>query len=167
MTRMLDVWLKEGYHEVPGTDSLNTEVEPIEGIGPVYATKLAKAGIISLMDLWMGSTVIISNRTGIDTELIVRWQKMADISRVDGVGMQYAELVVSAGIDTVQRLASSEVDEVTKRIEKAMKKYPAMVRRKPGKKTIEKWINNALTINMMDAPYTGKPGKSDEYKEGW
>jgi len=161
--RILDKWLEEGYHPVSGTDNLMMQdLDYIEGIGPSYMERLNEAGVMTLMDLWLASPIIIANRTGLAVNLILRWQEMADLSRVEGVGQQYAELLVSAGIDTVQQLASAEVDSLLLRIDQALEEHPSMVGSPPGEKSVEKWIMNALTINMKGAPYTGPSPASKE-----
>ena len=161
--RILDKWLEEGYHSVSGTDNLMMQdLDYIEGIGPSYMERLNEAGVMTLMDLWLASPVIVANRSGLAVSLIQRWQEMADLSRVEGVGQQYAELLVSAGIDTVQQLASSEVESLLSSIEQALEEYPNMVGTRPGEESVEKWILNALTINMKGAPYTGPSPASKE-----
>ena len=100
--RVLDKWLEE-FHPRGGTDSLNSDVEEIEGIGPAYRERLRAAGVTSVLDLWMGSTILLSNKTGIQPEMILRWQKMADLMKLEGVGPQYSEMLVASGIDTIQQ----------------------------------------------------------------
>lgn len=149
MTRVLDTWLKEGFHEVHGTDSLwLVSIHSVNWLSEKKSLRLAEAGIITLMDLWLGSAVIISNRTRFKPETILRWQQKADLMRVDGIGSDSARLLVAAGIHTVRQLAKSEVAQVKLRIENALKESPRLAKRKPGPKTIESWIKNALNINV-------------------
>lgn len=149
MNRVLDIWLEEGFHEVHGTDSLwEISVYSVDWLSESEAETLAEASILTLMDLWMGSTVIISNRTGLSPQTILRWQEIADLIRVDGIGSESARLLVGAGINSVRELARCEIADVKARVEKALKKSPKLAKHKPGDKTIENWVKNALTINI-------------------
>lgn len=87
------------------------DIEDIEGIGPVYATKLRAAGLPTIK-AYLEATKTKSGRdalaakTGIKDALILDWANMADLMRVKGIGKQFAELLVRSGVDTVKELAT-------------------------------------------------------------
>lgn len=81
----------------------------IEGIGEVYAEKLAAAGIKTTDDLLeKGATKKgrqdLAEETGISEKLILKWTNHADLFRIKGVAGQFAELLEAAGVDTVKEL---------------------------------------------------------------
>ena len=147
MSRVLDKWLAEGFHPVRGTDGLwHVSVFSVRWLAGRRAERLARASVMTLADLWLGSTVIISNRTRYKPETILRWQQFADLMRVEGVGQETARLLYAAGVGTVRQLAKSEPAGLRRAIEEALKQSPQLAKRKPGLKVIEGWIKDALTI---------------------
>jgi predicted flap endonuclease-1-like 5' DNA nuclease len=85
-------------------------LDGIEGIGPIYAAKLADAGLSTTDDLLAaggspGGRDDIAARTGISGSLILEWVNHADLYRINGVGSEYADLLEAAGVDSVPELA--------------------------------------------------------------
>lgn len=168
MVRVLDQWISDGYPERRGTDSLHPGIEALEGVSAIDAERLRAAGIATLFDLWLASTVVLSNKTGISCPRILKWQKLCDLSRLDGVGLQYAELLVAARVDTVQELSCLEPREVLERIDAVRARRSSPSGRRPSQRTVTQWIKNALTLNFPGAPYTGAADPADDYQErGW
>ncbi|NMC15448.1 MAG: DUF4332 domain-containing protein [Chloroflexi bacterium] len=97
----------------------------IEGIGPVYAEKLQKAGI--------------------DKTLILEWVNRADLFRIKGIAEEYSDLLEAAGVDTVVELAKRNAENLLAKIMEvnAAKK---LVRRVPTLSQIEKWIAQAKDL---------------------
>ena len=89
----------------------------IEGIGPAYAEKLAKAEIKTVEKLLAeGATKkgrhAIAETTGIDEKKILDWVNMADLFRIKGVASQFAELLEAAGVDTVKELRNRNAENL-------------------------------------------------------
>lgn len=83
----------------------------IEGIGPVFQEKLAKAGITTVEGLLKEGASrkgrsSLAAATGIDEHKILGWVNMADLFRIKGIAGQFAELLVAAGVDTIKELAT-------------------------------------------------------------
>ena len=81
----------------------------IEGIDADSAQKLRRAGIATTQALLQGGATLddvkqIAARTGIDKHLVRQWVDRAGLFRIRGVGAQYAGLLESAGVDTVDDL---------------------------------------------------------------
>ncbi len=150
--RVLDEWLALGNHQRTGTDGLLRPVDDVEGIGPAYAERLRSAGVRTCMDLWMCSPVYISIQTGIPPARLLTWQRAADLMRIDGIGPQYSELLVAAGVRTTQHLAEFEVAELDEKIEAVLTRRPNIVGSTPGATTIKGWILAALTLLPPGAP---------------
>ena len=83
------------------------KIEQIEGIGEVYAEKLAAVGINTTDDLLencakAAGRVKVAEETGISRKLILKWTNHADLMRINGIAGQFSELLEAAGVDTVK-----------------------------------------------------------------
>ncbi|MCF0180243.1 MAG: DUF4332 domain-containing protein [Bacteroidales bacterium] len=83
------------------------KIEQVEGIGPVYAEKLAAVGIKTTEDLLAQCASAAGRKkteeaTGISHKLILKWTNHADLFRINGIAGQFAELLEAAGVDTVK-----------------------------------------------------------------
>ena len=122
----------------------------IEGIGPVYAQKLAKAGIRTTDALLKKGATVEGRReikamTGIGNDLILEWVDLADLNRIKGVGSQYSDLLEETGVDTV--------DELSKRVGKNLylkmqqiNQAKNLVNKMPVPTQIEDWIKQAKKL---------------------
>ncbi len=127
-----------------------TKLTDIEGIGEVYAGKLAQAGIDNVeMLLEKGATVKgrleLCSQTGISDSLILQWVNHADLYRIKGVGSEFADLLEAAGVDTVVELARRNADNLVQKLAEvnAEKK---LVRQLPVLSQVEKWIEQAKSL---------------------
>ena len=83
------------------------KIAEIEGVGQVYADKLAAVGVSTTEALLEKCATkkgreTLSAETGISEKLILKWTNHADLFRIKGVAGQFAELLESAGVDTVK-----------------------------------------------------------------
>ena len=81
----------------------------IEGIGEAYAAKFQEVGINTAEELLArGASAAgraqVAEITGISPKLILKWFNHANLFRITGVGPQFAELLETAGVDTVKEL---------------------------------------------------------------
>jgi CBS domain-containing protein len=89
----------------------------VKGIKGKFDRKLRMAGLITTKDLLDNCRTptarnSYSKEIGIDSYLLFKWTKMADLMRLEGVGQQLAELLVLAGIDSMKSLADSDPEEI-------------------------------------------------------
>ncbi len=125
----------------------NYKISDIEGIGPVYAEKLKKAGVGSVMSLLekgcsKKGRKALAETSGIDETLILKWVNMADLYRISGVGSEYAELLERAGVDTVKELKTRKPENLhAKMVE--VNNDKKLVRQVPGLKSVQKWVKEA------------------------
>lgn len=123
------------------------KISDIEGIGPAYAAKLAKAGIRSVEGLLKEGASAkgrkeIAAESGVDQTLILAWVNRADLYRVKGVGAQYSDLLEKAGVDTVVELSKRVPSKLyQKMLEVNLAKN--LVNGMPGLKRVEYWIEQA------------------------
>ena len=87
-----------------------TKLVDIEGIGETYAGKLETGGISSVEQLLTAGAEKkgrqeIADKCEISEKLVLNWVNRADLSRINGVSTQYADLLECAGVDTVPELA--------------------------------------------------------------
>ena len=122
----------------------------IEGIGPAYAAKLAKAGLRSVEALLKNGASPkgrkeIALASGIDQTLILSWVNRADLYRIKGVGKQYSDLLEKSGVDTVVELSKRVAGNLfAKMVE--VNKAKNLVNGMPGVKQVEGWIAQAKKL---------------------
>jgi CBS domain-containing protein len=87
----------------------------VKGIRGPYHKKLRHVGLVTTKDLIKRCRTEVAresyaNEMGIDPFLLLKWTKMADLMRVEGIGQQSAELLILAGIDSMKKLAKSDLE---------------------------------------------------------
>jgi len=127
-----------------------TKLTDIEGIGEVYAGKLAQVGIDSVETLLeKGATpkgrLEMCSQTGISDSLILRWVNHADLYRIKGIGAEYSDLLEAAGVDTVVELARRNADNLIQKLAE-VNDQKKLVRRLPVLSQVEQWIEQAKTL---------------------
>lgn len=122
----------------------------IEGIGPKYAAKLAKAGIGSIEALLKKGASPkerkdIASMTGIPDALILEWVNLADLFRIKGIGSEYSDLLEEAGVDTVVELAK-RVPENLYTTMGQVNKAKNLVNKMPGLRQVQSWVAQAKKL---------------------
>ena len=122
----------------------------VEGIGEVYAKKLADIELLKPEDLLeKGSTPAgrkeIAEKTGISSNLILEWVNHVDLFRVRGIGEEYADLLEEAGVDTVPELAQRDPESLLKKISE-VNAEKLLVRRLPGINQVRRWVEHAKQL---------------------
>ncbi|MCF6277475.1 MAG: DUF4332 domain-containing protein [Anaerolineales bacterium] len=119
----------------------------VEGIGPVNAGKLKKAGVGSADSLLkMGATAAgrkeLAAKSGVSPSMILEWVNRVDLFRIKGVGEEYSDLLEASGVDTVVELAQRNAANLHKKmveVNGAKKK----VRKLPTQAQVENWVAQA------------------------
>jgi nucleotidyltransferase/DNA polymerase involved in DNA repair len=131
------------------------KIEDIEGIGASHGAKLRKNGVKSVgMLLKKGcdrkGRKKLSEATGIDDSLILKWVNKADLCRVRGVGSEYAELLEKAGVDTVKELRNRNPKNLYEKMAEVNSAGGRpLVRQLPGKKRVESWVSHAKELEPV------------------
>jgi predicted flap endonuclease-1-like 5' DNA nuclease len=125
-------------------------VKQVEGIGPVYAEKLAEAGISTIHALLEKGASSqgrkeIAAKTGISQTLILEWVNHADLFRVKGVGEEYADLLEATGVDTVPELAQRHPDNLYQQMVEKNQTHKR-VRRLPPQGQVKNWVEQAKRL---------------------
>ncbi|UCE38239.1 MAG: DUF4332 domain-containing protein [Thermoplasmata archaeon] len=89
----------------------------VKGIRGPFHKKLRHVGLVTTKDLLQRCRTPVARKSyadeiGIDPYLLFRWTKMADLMRVEGIGQQFAELLILTGIDTMKKLAESDPKKI-------------------------------------------------------
>ena len=138
----------------PAGRSGHVDILEVEGVGPVFAKKLRKAGVKSSEALIAADPKALAAQTEIAEGLIRTWRSMATLLPVKGVGPQYAEVLARTGIESVVDLANCDADKLTARIEAVLEsKQVTVVGTKVTEKRVASWIAEANKL-------VGKPAES-------
>jgi predicted flap endonuclease-1-like 5' DNA nuclease len=122
----------------------------IEGIGEAYAQKLQEAGVGTLDQLLEKGAAPtgrkeIAEKAGVSEKLILRWANMADLFRIKGVGEEYADLLETAGIDTVPELAQRNPENLHNKLAE-VNEAKNLVRRVPTEEEVGGWVGQAKQL---------------------
>ncbi|NND65363.1 MAG: DUF4332 domain-containing protein [Gammaproteobacteria bacterium] len=127
-----------------------TTLETIEGIGKAWATKLKEGGINTQDELLQKGSQPdgrkeIATTCGIDEKKILDWVNRADLARVKGIGGEYADLLESAGVDTVPELAQRNATNLWEKMTE-VNNEKSLVRSLPSESQVEEWITQAKDL---------------------
>jgi len=129
------------------------KIEEIEGIGPAYAAKLAKADITNT-DHLLAKCASRKGRsdtakaTDCTEAQLLKWANMADLMRISGVGSEFSELLEAAGVDTVKELRTRNAENLTAAMKETNAKKK-LTRQTPSLAMVEKWIAQAKVMDPM------------------
>jgi predicted flap endonuclease-1-like 5' DNA nuclease len=127
------------------------KIEEVEGIGPVYAGKLATAGVTSTDDLLEQGAKpsgrdSLAQATGIDGSLILEWVNHVDLMRIKGVGSEYSDLLEAAGVDSPAELARRNAANLATTVQEVVAARPGIVRRIPTEAELQGWIDQSKDL---------------------
>jgi predicted flap endonuclease-1-like 5' DNA nuclease len=125
----------------------------IEGIGETYARALADAGLKTTDDLLRsaGSAAgrkSLAEKVSLSEARILEWVNRADLMRIKGVGSEYADLLESAGVDTVKELATRVPANLVAKMTE-VNEAKKLVRRAPTQSEVESWVSEAKTLPTL------------------
>jgi len=126
-------------------------VADIEGIGPVYAEKLAAANIQTVNDILemccdASGRKRIADSTGIEESQLLKWANFADLYRIKGIGSEYSELLEAAGVDTVKELRNRNPQNLFDKIQE-VNNEKELVRNPPSLNQVESFIAQAKELD--------------------
>ena len=122
----------------------------VEGIGEVYAQKLADAGLATVEALLEAGASpkgrkALAEKTGISGKLILEWVNHADLYRIKGVAEEYSDLLEEAGVDTVPELAQRNAANLYAKLVET-NATEELVRRLPTQSQVADWIEQAKAL---------------------
>lgn len=125
-------------------------IDEVAGLGVRQATRLRKAGVKTSKGLIEEASTragrsALSKKTGLPPRDLKSWVHHADLLRVNGVGGEYAELLVAAGVDTIRDLRRRNPTALVAKII-SMNGSKKVVRRLPTEAMVSGWIESASSI---------------------
>ena len=127
------------------------KIEEVEGIGPVNAGKLARAGVATTEDLLEqgatpGGRTAMQESSGVSGKLLLDWVNHVDLMRINGVGSEYSDLLDAAGVDSPSELANRNAANLAATLQEVVAARPGTVRRIPSESVIQGWITEAKRL---------------------
>jgi len=125
-------------------------IDEVAGLSVRQATRLRKAGVKTSKGLIEEASTragrsALSKKTGLPPRDLKSWVHHADLLRVKGVGGEYAELLVAAGVDTIRDLRRRNPTALVAKII-SMNGSKKVVRRLPTEAMVSGWIESASSI---------------------
>jgi predicted flap endonuclease-1-like 5' DNA nuclease len=126
-------------------------IDTIEGIGPVYRAKLEATGITTTDALLAqcgerSSRKLIAANTGLRESQLLKWVKIADLMRLDGVGKEYSQLLEAAGVETVHELRARTPEVLHARLAE-VNTNKRLARRPPDLHSVHQWVSAANELD--------------------
>jgi predicted flap endonuclease-1-like 5' DNA nuclease len=126
------------------------KIDEIEGIGPVYKSKLVAADIKTTDDLLElcrhpEGRKAVAEKTGLSDKHLLGWANMADLMRISGVGPEYAELLEASGVDTVKELKNRNAQNLADKM-KEVNAEKKLANATPSSSVVQSWIEQAMTL---------------------
>jgi len=124
----------------------------MDGIGPVLAARLARAGITTTLDLLdrccdrAGRTEVAAE-VRLPQERLLKWVNLANLMRISGVGEEYSELLNAAGVSTVKDLRRRNPENLTSTIRITNERLK-LVRVLPTEKMVANWVEQARKLPL-------------------
>ena len=123
----------------------------VEGIDPKSATRLRKAGVRTTEGLIKVAATskgrkALAEKTGISAATLLGWVNRADLMRIKGIGAEYADLLETAGCDTIKELRRRNPTNLTASMAE-VNEQKRLVRRLPTEAMVVSWVEHAKTMD--------------------
>lgn len=128
-------------------------IDDLREIAPSQRERLVSRGIRTTGELLFACCTSdglrqLGSETGIDTSLLLRWARRADLMRISGIGRQFAELLEACGVKTVAQLRLQEAAELTVELSR-VNALTRLSRTSPGLALVGEWIERARLARPM------------------
>lgn len=125
-------------------------IDQVAGIGQKEATRLRKAGVRTGKSLIERASTQrgrneLAKASGLSAKDLQVWVHHADLLRVRGIGAEYAELLVAAGVDTIRDLRRRNATALVAKII-GLNGTHKVVDRLPTEPMVEGWIAAAAEL---------------------
>jgi predicted flap endonuclease-1-like 5' DNA nuclease len=129
---------------------IGVSLTSIEGVGSIFAEKLAAMGITTTTNLLEAGKTrtgrgALAEKAGISPRLILEWVNLSDLMRVKGVSEQYSDLLKQAGVNTVAELGQRNPENLQKKLQE-INEDQKLVKRLPSVSTVAEWISRAKQL---------------------
>jgi predicted flap endonuclease-1-like 5' DNA nuclease len=138
---------QETYYDYAGDVH---EVEDLEGIGPTYGERLRKLGVHTTARLAYEDTASLAERMQLPRRTVEQWKHMAELIKVNGIGPQYAEALVRAGIEGVAELKRRSPAKIAEQVNAYLDTLDTNVLgNKITEKRVEGWQDKARSMKRV------------------
>lgn len=129
------------------------EVEEVEGIGQSYGKKLRDIAISTTEQLLnqccnMNGRITVAEHVGIEDFVVRKWASMSDLMRISGIEGQFSELMVYAGIDSVQDLGQQNAAALHSKLS-ATNQQQNRVKTIPNESSLDLMISQAKSLKAI------------------
>lgn len=126
------------------------KLSQIESISVKHAMLLENAGIEGQEELLSVCSdrkgrQQIAEQTGIHLKLILKWTRQADLSRIKGIGDEFAELLEHSGVGSAPALAQRDAESLLEELKLANQQV-RLVKHMPSLNQLKAWIEQAKTL---------------------
>lgn len=129
----------------------------VEGIGEHYSKELIALGLKDTKQLWNADTTYVAGALKVTPAAVEGWQCMAELMAVNGIGKQYAELLVRADVSSIDELCAETAQPLLARIHKLEKHQGNRIQGNTiGIKSVQTWINAAQAHHGLIPAIGGK-----------
>ena len=127
-----------------------TRLLMIDGVDYNYRFKLQRVGIRTVESLLMScqstdDRKALSQRARIPEQMLLKWANQADLTRVRGIGGEFAKLLEAVDIVSVPTLAQQEPEILLQRMIVANTAKKS-VRKIPTLQKVEYWVEQARQL---------------------
>ncbi len=156
---------RKPHSDFPGDDHL---VIDLEGIGPVYAKRLQKQGVYTTSRLAFEKPGNLAKRIKAPRKLVKNWRNMAELIKVKGIGKQYAEVLVRAGVKGIDDLKQREPEALSKKVNKFLRSVDTtVIGTGVHAKRAKGWIKAAKPMRRRPIPVPRKGPPQTETVKGF
>ena len=138
--------------KVSGVKEKNWLIEELPGLSQDEIDNLKNKGFTSTLALVkQGKTLqdklILAQKLQVHIQYVNKWVALADLARINSVGIEYCGLLLHAGIASVMQLKNTPPHRLHKQI---MRLQVATLQRRdlcPAVEKVQQWVRDAKSIN--------------------
>ena len=138
--------------KVSGIKEKNWLIEELPGLSQDEIDNLKNKGFTSTLALVkQGKTLqdklILAQKLQVHIQYVNKWVALADLARINSVGIEYCGLLLHAGIASVMQLKNTPPHRLHKQI---MRLQVATLQRRdlcPAVEKVQQWVQDAKLIN--------------------
>jgi predicted flap endonuclease-1-like 5' DNA nuclease len=119
----------------------------VAGIGPVYASRLNAAGIITVPQLIAADPQQVGARIDALPDLVKEWQAVAQVAKLKGISGPTAEALVKAGYASPKAIAAADPEELAARVKDVERARKAKAGVDVTPAAAQKWIEAARSAS--------------------
>lgn len=129
------------------------KIQEMDGIERASGIRLREVGIVTTEDLLArcgeaAGRRMVACASGLTEDQLLKWANMADLMRISGIGQDYAELLLAAGIATVRDLENFDPADLVGNLREANQRK-RVTRGVPSVNLATKWIDQAKHLEPI------------------